>query len=404
MPAPVLQVMTGGCIPLNIEGIKEVNLVRMLGAGGFGSVWEAVDTKTNKKYALKIIQGVKPGSVDAERVRLEAGVRIASEHIVPAIGLREWDPSTFLILFEYFQGKALDDLLTAGTLSKEQKRSIFHQALTAVADAHRCNVVHRDLKPANILVADDGRVKLIDFGISKFKGSGITVSGEIIGTIPYIAPELLFFGAKVADARADIFSLGHILYELAMGQHFWARKGWRELKDLVGYLSQTPPPTEAVEMHDFRCDFYKEAHRILPQMIKIDPEKRCRSVDHVIAALGFSPALPEIPKDLHLRHPLLIVESGSNKGAQTVLSLRNGGLIRMGRVDIAGNDVSISREHLEFSRIGDQYFVRDCGSKNGTMASGVTLKSCDPPIEIKHGDRIKVGDIFLRLAFLLKAV
>ncbi|MCS6862361.1 MAG: FHA domain-containing serine/threonine-protein kinase, partial [Abditibacteriales bacterium] len=322
------------------------------------------------------------------------------EHIVKVIGLREWDPSTFLLLFEFFPGKSLDKLLEEGALTSDQKKQIFHQILIGVSDAHRHNVIHRDLKPANILVGDDGRVKLIDFGISKFKGRGLTLSGEIIGTIPYMAPELLLHGARVADARADIYSLGHILYELAMGQHFWARQGWRELKDLVGYLTQTPPPTEAIDLSDFHCDFYREAPAVLPRMVKIDPTERYSSVDEVMVELGYIPYLPEPPADLHLRSPLLIVESGSNRGARTVLGLSDGERREMGRADIAGGDSSISRRHLEFSRVGDRYFVRDLGSKNGTMLRGIALLPDDPPMEIRHADRLKVGDVFLRFAFL----
>lgn len=400
MSSRTLQVMVGGRIPVEISSVTEVELVELLGSGGFGSAWKVADCASGDFYVLKIIQGIIPGSVMAERVRLEAEVSIPSEHIVKVIGLREWDPSTFLILFEFFPGKSLDKLLEADALTSEQKKQIFKQTLVGVSHAHRHNVIHRDLKPANILVGEYGHVKLIDFGISKFKGAGLTLTGEIIGTIPYMAPELLLHGAKVADARADIYSLGHILYELAMGQHFWTRKGWRELKDLVGYLTQTPPPTEAIDLSDFRCDFYRESTGVLSRMVKIDPVERYLSVDEVLSDLGYLPNLPEPPADLDLRSPLLIVESGSNQGARTVLGLSDGERREIGRADIAGGDISISRRHLEISRQGNRYFIRDLGSKNGTMVRGIAVTPDDPPMEIRHADRIKVGDVFLRFAFL----
>ena len=396
----ILQIMPGGHVPIAIAGIEEVELLELLGTGGYGSAWKVVDMATGTSYVLKILQGILPGSVVAERVRLEASVAVPSEYIVPVIGLREWDPSTFLILFEYFPGQSLDKLIEGRVLADDQKKRIFAQTLKSVADAHRCNVIHRDLKPANILVRDDGQAKLIDFGISKFKGKGLTSSGEIIGTLPYMAPELLLHGAKVADARADIFSLGHILYELAMEQHFWAHKGWRELEDLLGYLRRSPAPTEVIELDDFHCSFYLEAARVLQGMAKINPDERYHSVDEVLSELGYLPYLTEPPDDIHLRSPLLIVESGSNRGARTVLGLEDGQKRRIGRADIAGNDESISRLHCEVSRSDDRYFVRDLGSKNGTMVRGIAYGRDHSPVEIHHADRIKVGDVFLRFAFL----
>jgi len=403
---PALALMEKGHIPIAIGDVAEVELVELLGMGGYGSAWKARDPSTGKFYVLKVITGLIPGSVEVERVRLEAEVNIPSEHVVPAIGLREWDPSTFLILFSYFPGKSLDQFVEKGSLSTAQKKQIFLETLIGVSDAHRHNIVHRDLKPGNILVQDDGHVRIFDFGISKFKGSGLTVSGAIIGTIPYMAPEILLGGAKSADARADIFSLGHILYELSMGQHFWTRMGWAELKDLVSYLTRTPAPKEAIELTDFCCPMFPDVAPVLQRMVKIDPAERYNSVDEVLADLGYVPNLPEPPADLHLRSPLLIVESGSDRGARTVIHLADGESLILGREDIAGSDTSISRRekggHLEFSRRGNQYFVRNVSNKE-IMVRAIGLTKGNPPVEVRHADRIKVGGVFLRFAFLRKS-
>jgi eukaryotic-like serine/threonine-protein kinase len=419
MSGKPLQIMPGGRIPLDIGGVREVELIELLGGGGFGYVWKTIDTSTKQLYALKIIQQIKPGSVDEKRVRLEAEVPIDSEYVAAVYGLKEWNEHTFLILFEYFDGTSLDRLLEADALSGVQKKAIFLQILRGVAVAHHHNIIHRDLKPENVLVDAYGKTKLIDFGISKFKGKPITRSGDLLGTISYMAPELNNQGAEVADARCDIYSLGHILYELAMGEHFWKRKGWDTFEDLMQYLDQVPPPTEAIELGDFHCDFFPDARGVLARMIKCQVEDRYKTVNEILLDLGEKPFKPPSPPPvaepdeplsnilplssaIDLESPLLIVESGDNRLARTVLGLRDGEKRGLGRFDLAGGDDSISRSHLEISRRGTRYFVRDLGSKNGTMVRGILLKYGAAPVEIHHDCHIKVGDIFLRFAFLAK--
>ncbi len=392
--------MEGGSIPLEIGPVHEVELQRFLGGGGFGLMWKVADRASGRLYALKVIRNVRPGSISEARVRNEVGVAIHSEFVVPAIGLQEWNPTTFLILFEYFDARPLDDLLLEGALGSADKHRILLEVLQGVSDAHRHNVVHRDLKPANVLVCRDGRSRLIDFGISKFKDVNVTGTGDLIGTYPYMAPETFLRGSKYADARSDIYSLGHFFYELAMGQHFWIRRGWRELSDLVHYLSAVPAPTEGIDLSDFSCDFYPGTAAIVRRMVKIAPEERYESVDDILVELGHIPELPPALPDLGLRSPVLIVESGSNRGARTVLGLAGGGCRVMGRFDIAGEDNTISRKHLEFSRQGETYLVRDLASRNGTWLRGVRLEPDGPPAPLRHGDRIKVGDVFLRFAFM----
>lgn len=398
MSTRILQIMLGGRIPLGIGDIREVELIEYLGGGAFGSVWKVINHETQKIYTLKIIQNIRRGGIEPERVRLEAEVRIHSEHVIPVIGLCEWDENTYLILFEYFHGRSLDGLLAANVLSSEQRHTIFDQILFGVADAHHSNIIHRDLKPANVLVSEDFKVKLIDFGVSKFKGRQITRDGQIIGTLPYIAPEIILDGAKTADARADIYSLGQLLYELVTGCHFWAFKGWREITDFAAYLRRHPRPTEIIELDQFNCDFYTGANDVLVRMVKINPNERYSSIDEILEHLGLA-ARSEPLKPSQVHYPMLIIESGTNRNARTFINLSDGELAVYGRADFAGNDESIGRRHLEFNRQGDKYFVRDISSKNETMLSGMAMKS-GLWYEIQHGDRIKIGDIFLRFALV----
>ncbi len=399
-----LQIMPGGRVPLlDIESIPQVELLELLGVGAFGTVWKVADVSTGDLYCLKVLQGINADTTLAERVRNEASVSIPSDYIVRALGLCEWDENTFLILFDYFSGKSLEKLIHEAKLTSSLKQKIFRQILLGIADAHYHNIIHRDIKPANVLVGEDSTVKVIDFGVSRFKEKKLTKVGEFMGTAPYMAPEIFVNpeGSRNADSRVDIYALGHILFELTTGQHYWRYKGWRDLKDFFEFLSQVPTPETCIDVDGFHCDFNPKADQVLPMMVMTDPDERIESIEQVLTLLGYSrdEELPEPPADIHLRYPMLIVESGSNRGARTLVNTEAGGSLVIGRADIAGSDLSISSRHLEFSRSGDHYFIQDLGSKNGTLVRGLALTP-QVPVEVKHGDRIKVGDVFLRFAFL----
>ena len=179
--------------------------------------------------------------------------------LFPPLDLESGTPHTYLILFEYFAGRSLDKFLLEAHLNQAQKQHIFQQILEGVSDAHRFNIIHRDLKPANILVDDETRVKLIDFGMAKFKDRAMTRDGVKMGTYFYMAPEVLISGAQIADARVDIFALGHIFYEITTGQHFWVRRGWRQIEEYIQhYLKQDPMPSEAIDLFDFHDGFLSQ--------------------------------------------------------------------------------------------------------------------------------------------------
>lgn len=393
-----LQLAAGGRIPVNVDGITELQLVEYLGGGGFGSVWKTLDTTRGKHYTLKVIQNVDEKGLDVARVLLEAEVSIASDYVVPVVGLREWSDYTFLIVFDYFASRSLDLRLRNETLSDAQKRTIFDQILYGVSDAHHNNIIHRDLKPANVLVSDDFRVKLIDFGISKFKDRNITQAGSTFGTPYYMAPELLIQGSSVADATSDIYALGQLFYELVMGKCLWVRKGWQRMEDFISFLRADPPPSEVMDFEGFACDFYPDAENVLRRMVKINPAERFSCVEEIIDEINIAPKSSPPLVGLY-DFPVLIVESGTNRNARTFLHVADGGSAIMGRADFAGGDKSISRRHVEIRRRGRHYWLRDMASRNGTMIGGSRLTP-GRFHELRHADRIKIGDIFLRFAFM----
>ncbi len=399
---------TGARLPLDICSVGEVRVEELVGSGGFGVVCRVTDVEDNATYALKIIRNINYSDEEVrsmqlvERIRREAAVAIPSPHVIRALGIREWDDSTFLILFEFFQGRSLGELILEGASSDKQKPSVIRQILQGVADAHQCNIIHRDLKPDNVLVGQDGTVKVIDFGLAKFGNRRITTNGSYFGTLRYMAPELLLGGSHLAETQSDIYSLGHILYELVQGEHFWQHAKWRSVEDFAAYLGRVPTPAAAIDLSDFECDYLPSLKDTIHEMVRIQPEERIASVDQVLERLGWKsqilPAMVPLPSG-RFHNPVLIVESGLNPHARIVVGIADGGQRVVGRNEISALDYTISRRHAEFSRKGESYFLEDVGSKNGTLLRGQLLEPGRAK-EVRHGDRIKMGEVYLQFVFL----
>jgi tetratricopeptide (TPR) repeat protein len=219
-------------------------IVSLLGAGGMGEVWLAEDERLHRRVALK-----KPpanlASPDArERLNREARAAARLNHpgIAGVYDVLEHDDQPIIVM-EYVEGDTLSARLRGGPLRVEQTVEIGVQLADALAAAHAANVIHRDLKPSNIALTPGGRVKVLDFGIARIGGPAAEheTLGRAFGTPGYMAPEQLL-GAP-GDARADIYGLGAVLYELLTGRPPLAR-------DTMGVplaaLTQRPSPVHAV--------------------------------------------------------------------------------------------------------------------------------------------------------------
>jgi serine/threonine protein kinase len=197
-------------------------IVDTLGTGGMGTVYRAFDRTLERTVALKIVHlepvpGVTPEEL-AKRFRIEAlaGARLNHPAIVAIFDYDDQDPIGAYIAMEYVEGCGLDHYLKRRTeLHLEDAISVMQQVLDGLACAHRQGVVHRDIKPANLLIARDGLVKIMDFGIAKMGPRTQTQSGMIMGTPQYMAPEQYVGGA--VDQRCDVHAAGAVLYELLTG-------------------------------------------------------------------------------------------------------------------------------------------------------------------------------------------
>jgi serine/threonine-protein kinase len=183
-----------------------------IGAGGMGEVYKATDTRLGRTVAVKLL-----AAGFSERFEIEARAISAVNHpnICALYDIGTHEGHGYLVL-EYLEGKPLH-----GPLPADDALRVAVQIAAALEAAHRKGITHRDLKPANIMVAEDGSVKLLDFGLAKLAGDGNTditrtIAGSVMGTAAYMAPEQA--QGRPLDARADIFSFGSVVYELIAGR------------------------------------------------------------------------------------------------------------------------------------------------------------------------------------------
>ncbi|MCK6546183.1 protein kinase [Myxococcota bacterium] len=216
----------------------------LAGSGGMGSVYRARDEQTGQDVALKVLFPERVS--DVLRFSREAALLRELRHpsIVAYVAHGTMPTGGPYLAMEWARGRTLADVLQSGSLDVAQSLKVALAVTNALACAHRKSVVHRDIKPRNIMVAEDGVVKVLDFGIARARTEAqtLTRTGVFLGTPGYIAPEQAR-GEREVDARADIFSLGCVLFECLTGRPaFVARDVIALLAKLV--VEEVPRPSE----------------------------------------------------------------------------------------------------------------------------------------------------------------
>ncbi|MBH0778902.1 protein kinase domain-containing protein [Nocardia bovistercoris] len=222
-------------------------LQRLIATGGMGQVWEALDTRLDRRVAVKVLKAeFSADPTFRHRFRTEAKTTAQLNH--PGIaGIYDYgetyDPSageTAYLVMELVQGEPLNTVLSRlGRLSVVQGLDLLEQTGRALEVAHAAGVVHRDVKPGNILVTPTGQVKITDFGIAKaVDASPVTKTGMVMGTAQYIAPEQAV--GEDATAASDVYSLGVVGYEVLAGKRPFSGDG--AITVAMKHVRDTPPP------------------------------------------------------------------------------------------------------------------------------------------------------------------
>src|SRR5215218_3725771 len=193
-------------------------VIGRIGSGGMTDVYEAEDTQLGRRIALKLLyRRFAEDAEFVERFRREASSAAGLNHpnVVQVFDRGQWD-GTYYIAMELLEGRNLKQIVREhGALEPALAVDLVLQILKAERFAHRRGVVHRDIKPHNVIVDEEGRAKVTDFGIARAGASDMTETGSIMGTAQYLSPEQA--QGHPVDARSDLYSIGIVLYELLTG-------------------------------------------------------------------------------------------------------------------------------------------------------------------------------------------
>ena len=262
-------------------------LVRKLGQGGMGAVYEARHSKLGKTFALKVL----PGGFASNRAALtrferemQAIGKLDHPHIIKATDADEWQGTHYLVM-EYVEGTDLSELVkTRGPLSVRDACKAIRQAAMGLQHAHEHDLVHRDIKPSNLFVTKSGQLKLLDLGLARLNDGehqrGLTTIGQVLGTPDYMAPEQ-WDDTHSVDARADLYSLGCTLFFVLTGRAPYADVTKSSLLQLMKAHVDGAIPN----LTDIRLDVPPELNAICVRLLAKKAEDRYLNAAEVIAAL-----------------------------------------------------------------------------------------------------------------------
>ncbi|MBI2551962.1 serine/threonine protein kinase [Candidatus Uhrbacteria bacterium] len=294
LPASDAGAFTGsGITPLLFVGQIVEGRYRVLTAldhGGMGQVYKVEHLTLGSHHALKIYypaSGSTPAAQFAERFVEEARLLVAIRHgnvvsVTDAGAIEIGGVRHPFYVMELLEGQSLQRLLASGAIDSDRALAIIMQAAHALEAVHARGIIHRDLKPDNIFLTDSPEgdlVKVIDFGIAKVnrQGAARTQAGLIIGTPAYMAPEQA--AGKIVDCRADVYSLGAVLYEMLTGEPPFGREDLLTIFHRQATQQPRPP-------HEVRAAVSEDVSSVALKAIARQPEERYASVEEFRAALS----------------------------------------------------------------------------------------------------------------------
>jgi serine/threonine-protein kinase len=276
-------------------------VLRRIGSGGMADVYCAEDQQLGRNVALKVLHGrFAEDDEFVERFRREASsaAGLQHQHVVSVYDRGEWD-GTYYIAMEFLNGRSLKAVIQQeAPLDPERAIDLTLQVLRAARFAHRRGIIHRDLKPHNVIVDDEGRAKVTDFGIARAGASDMTQTGSIMGTAQYLSPEQAQ-GFAVSEP-SDLYSVGIILYELLTGRVPF--EGESAVTIALKQVNERPVPPST-----FNRAVTPALEAVVLRALEKDPARRFPDADAFIAALEHARA--SLPAGLAAAPAQTVVET-----------------------------------------------------------------------------------------------
>lgn len=265
--------------------IDHYQIQRRLARGGMAEVYLAQDTETEHPVAIKLVHTCAGDYCERFRREVRAVAMLTHEHILPALDYGEFQ-SWYYLVTPYIAYGTLARRMTEGHISLEEAGRVLEQLGSALQFAHEQGIIHRDIKPSNVLLEDGERVYLADFGLVKRVGedTGLTVTGFLIGTPEYMAPEL---AEEEATPASDMYALGVLLYQMLTGRVPFS--GSTPMGTYLKHIREWPLPPSA-----WNAELPPAIDRVVLRALAKEPRERFRTMKEFVAAYWQATHVEEI--------------------------------------------------------------------------------------------------------------
>ena len=372
--------------------IGRYRILRLIGEGGMGTVYEAEQDHPRRIVALKVLKSALAAPELIRRFALESEALGRLQH--PGVariyeaGTADTDlgPQPYFAM-EFIRGRPLLEYANSARLDTRQRLELMIRISEAVDHAHQRGIIHRDLKPANILVDENGQPKILDFGVARIADADTNATrqtnfGDLLGTLAYMSPEQFLADPRALDARSDVYSLGVILYELLVGRRPY------ELGRQLPEAARTVREQDPTRLGGFGREYRGDLETIAAKALEKDKERRYASAADLAADLqrylGHEAILAQPPTTIYQAHKFIRRHRTLVTAAAAVLIVLVAGIAISTREAIRAaseRDRALSAEHV--ANVVNDFLQNDLLAQASAKAQAGARNSPDPDLKVR---------------------